>query len=196
MNATQPPNPRPVPADLGPLLSEAIAAADPALAQRLATDPEAYIDLVTLTNAAREETSALLDSAVAAARLAGHSWERIGRELGMSRQAAQQRFGKASGEPGIATEHTKVVSPLTSFTEMEVLNRLGRHGWHSVGFGTLHHIMAADTQQWEHLRVPLARGNKLEAAGWQKIGKMWFPWAYYARPLGIPVLEGTPPEVA
>lgn len=35
-----------------------------------------------------------LNAAVAAARDTGHSWSRIAEALGMSRQAASERFGK------------------------------------------------------------------------------------------------------
>ena len=43
--------------------------------------------------------------------------------------------------------------------------------------------------QWEHSRVsaPASR-QTLEADGWQKVGTLWFPWAYFKRPLGIPAL--------
>ncbi len=37
-------------------------------------------------------------AAVAAARAAGSSWTSIGRVLGISKQAAQQRFGGTTGE--------------------------------------------------------------------------------------------------
>lgn len=36
---------------------------------------------------------------VARIRDLGYSWERIGQELGMTRQAAWERYGKGSSEP-------------------------------------------------------------------------------------------------
>lgn len=40
-------------------------------------------------------------------------------------------------------------------------------------------------EQWEHLRVPATSSRSaLEAEGWRRIGRMWFPWAYYARNTG------------
>jgi hypothetical protein len=42
---------------------------------------------------ARARSERQLADAVAAARLAGLSWSRIGTELGVSAQAAQQRYG-------------------------------------------------------------------------------------------------------
>jgi hypothetical protein len=40
-----------------------------------------------------------LRTAVDAARSAGYSWVMVGASLGVSRQAAQQRFGQPSGHP-------------------------------------------------------------------------------------------------
>jgi hypothetical protein len=42
---------------------------------------------------ARARNERQVADAVAAARLAGLSWSRIGKELGVSAQAAQQRYG-------------------------------------------------------------------------------------------------------
>jgi hypothetical protein len=42
---------------------------------------------------ARARSERQVADAVAAARLAGLSWSRIGKELGVSAQAAQQRYG-------------------------------------------------------------------------------------------------------
>jgi len=85
-----------------------------------------------------------------------------------------------------------VLSPLTSFTEMPVLERAGRLGWHSIGFGTLYHLVEKSDEQWLHQRVPpfISRQRALEAEGWSRIGFMWFPWAYYAKPTGIPAESG------
>jgi len=68
---------------------------------------------------------------------------------------------------------------------MEVLEREGRMGWHSVGYGTLYHLVEKSSVQWEHRRVLASLGprrRRLESEGWQLIGTMWFPWAYYKRP--------------
>src|SRR5690606_11380655 len=81
-------------------------------------------------------------------------------------------------------------SPLTAFNEMDVLDRAGTFGWHSVAFGPLYHVVVKSEEQWEHRRVSVIGANRhqLEAEGWQRIGSMWFPWAYYARPTGRPAL--------
>jgi hypothetical protein len=167
-------------------VATAVSAGREDLVEALETDPESYLVLLDAARIGATETTRLLREAVASARSAGHSWEAIGGVLGISRQAAQQRFG-ATVEPE-TTGDQKVLFPLTAFTEMEALERAGREGWHLVSFGTLRHVVEASDQQWEHRRVPLslgARHRRLEEDGWQGIGA-WFPWRYYKRPLGLP----------
>ena len=83
--------------DLDRRLSAAITGADPDLVRRLDRDPGSYLELVRLTAEADARVGRMLADAVSAARRAGHTWEAIGSALGMTRQAAQQRFGGPSG---------------------------------------------------------------------------------------------------
>ncbi|GGM16879.1 hypothetical protein [Deinococcus aerophilus] len=181
------------PTTLEKQLSAAITTSLPDLPGRLDSEPQAHLDLIRQTAAAQRTVEALLQSSVLAARSAGHSWETIGSTLGMTRQAAQQRFGKSAPPSDTGAwppGETHRLSPLTAFDEMEILNRAGRYGWHSVGFGTLYHLITRDTQQWEHRRVLAfdpGRGA-LEAQGWGRVGTLWFPWAYYTRPTGLAAL--------
>jgi hypothetical protein len=46
----------------------------------------------------RERTEKVIREIVVAARGEGHSWEVIARMIGVTRQAAQQRYGKGAGE--------------------------------------------------------------------------------------------------
>jgi hypothetical protein len=177
--------------DLDELLSEAIAAAEPDISERIATDPAAYLDLVVLAARANARTGTLLHDAVSSARSAGHSWEAIGQVLAMSRQAAQQRFGRSpSTEDSTSGDETRRLSGLNAFNEMEALHSAGRHGWHSVEFGPLFHVVSRSPWQWEHQRVYVVGASRraLEADGWQRIGTHWFPWAYYKRQLDKPAL--------
>ncbi|WP_295822731.1 hypothetical protein [uncultured Deinococcus sp.] len=181
--------------DLDERLSDAIGASMPGLPERLSHDPQAHLDVIRQVAAARDHVDRLLQSSVGAARSAGHSWEAIGSTLGMTRQAAQQRFGKGTPESGrtaAAQPETRRLTLLTSLNEMDILNRAGRYGWHSVGFGPLYHTVQRDTVQWEHLRVLAFDPGRaaLTAQGWQQVGTLWFPWAYYARPTGEPALDG------
>jgi hypothetical protein len=175
------------------LIARAVARLDPSLEKRLDTEPEAHLDLVLLTRRAHDETGRLLRAAVSSARAAGSSWEAIGSALGMSRQAAQQRFGhKGVTAPG-SPEHRQLVG-LSAFNEIDRLNEWGRHGWHSINYGPLFHDVEQSAVQWQHRRAVVGsrRARELEADGWQRIGSMWFPWVYLKRPLDAPALPGEP----
>ena len=155
------------------------------LSEHLDSDPAAALTLVDSARVASEEASRLLRESIAGARTSGHSWDAIGRVLGVSKQAAQQRFG-SGGVPRVAGAR-RVLSPVTAFDEMPALAEAARYGWHSVDYGTLHHVLEKSDQQWQHRRVvwgtvPRAQ---LEADGWQLIRHNTFPWGYWARPTGI-----------
>lgn len=59
-----------------------------AMARRAATD----IDALPMLAGAAEEVETLMAEAVARCRAEGYSWADIGARLGITRQAAQQRF--------------------------------------------------------------------------------------------------------
>ena len=192
-------------AEFSDLIARAVARLDPSLERRLDTEPSAHLDLVLLTRRAHDETGRLLRSAVTSARAAGSSWEAIGSALGMTRQAAQQRFGhkpSAAPEPDdgdgdghlpVAGEHRQLVG-LSAFNEMDQLDLWGRHGWHSIGFGPLFHDVEKSDMQWEHKRAVVGsrKARDLEANGWERIGSTWFPWVYLKRPLPLPAVPGEP----
>jgi len=188
-------------------VTEAVIGVPEGLRGGLETDSAEFLRLIAASRVAAETTSQLLRDAIGGARASGHSWDTVGALLGVSRQAAQQRFaspstatdiesrtaealGNGDEVPPVGTR--RVIKPLTSFDEMGVLAELGARGWHSVGYGTLFHLVEKSDHQWEHRRViwsPLISHRKLDAEGWQLIGSLWFPWAYYARPLDRPASE-------
>ena len=173
-------------------LSTAIAQAGQNLTDEEDLDPGAHLELVARAYRAHGRLGEMLREAVASARAAGHSWEAIGRTLGMSRQAAQQRFGRAAGEEPERQAGRRYVPNLSAFNEMQVLNRLGEYGWYSVAYGPLYHLVERDGRQWEHRRI-LTWSNeraRLENEGWERIGTGWFPWSYYRRALEQPAREG------
>ncbi len=173
-------------------ITEAVLATPPGLRDSLEDDPQAYLRLVASTRVAAEQTSRLLREAIDGARAAGHSWDTIGRLLGVSRQAAQQRFGNNLGAvddlsmPGRPAR--KMLTPLTAFDEMLVLEREGRRGWHSIDYGTLYHLVEASPWQWQHRRVPWGAPHRkrLPDEGWELIKTSTFPWGYYKRRVELP----------
>lgn len=173
-------------------IADAVLSGPEGLRDALEHDRDSYLRLVDASRAGAEETSRLLRESIAGARRAGHSWDAIGRLLGVSRQAAQQRFGAAPGAPDARAAdggpERRVLSPLTAFDEMDVLAREGRRGWHVVDFGPFFHVVERSDRAWEHRRVPFAIGprlRRLEAEGWIAMGA-WFPWRYLKRPLAAP----------
>lgn len=129
----------------------------------------------------------LLRQAVVSARSAGRSWASIGEELGMSRQAVQQRFGAAG--PELTDPQERWLGPVTVFDEMAELELAGRMGWHTVEAGLLRHRMVRTDTQWEHQRVVWTRPpGRFERDGWQ-IGCRAFPWLYLVRDTGRPVQD-------
>lgn len=174
-------------------VAQAIARLDPGLEDRLGVDPQAPLDLVVLTHRAHDEVGSLLRAAVVAARSAGHSWEAIGVSLGMTRQAAQQRFGRIVEEEDDRGENRRLVG-LTAMREIEELDEWGRHGWHSVRFGPMFHDVQRSSVQWEHRRAVVGgrAARDLENDGWERIGTLWFPWVYFKRTTGRPAEPGEP----
>lgn len=173
-------------------ITEAVLATPPGLRDSLEDDPQAYLRLVASTRVAAEQTSKLLREAIDGARTAGHSWDTIGRLLGVSRQAAQQRFGNNLGAvddlsmPGRPAR--KMLTPLTAFDEMLVLEREGRRGWHSIDYGTLYHLVEASPWQWQHRRIMWGSPSRkrLQDEGWELIKTSTFPWGYYKRRVDLP----------
>ena len=172
--------------ELAQLLARAIAVMDPTIGKRIDSDPRASLDLVLIASDAHNETGKILGSAVGSARAAGWSWEAVGKALGMSRQAAQQRFG-LKAEPAEPSPERQRLVGLTLTNEIDVLNEMGRKGWHSVGYGPLFHDLEKTDIQWEHRRIFVGsrKPKNLDSHGWERIGTMWFPWHYYKRALEL-----------
>lgn len=105
-------------------------------------------------------------------------WIRCATGGGVAPEPLPARSGDASGR--------RVLTPLTAFTEMAVLEREGRAGWHVVDYGPLFHVVEASDVAWEHRRVLWAPGvaRRMAADGWTLIRGATFPWGYYKRPAG------------
>ncbi|GAA1501522.1 hypothetical protein [Nocardioides humi] len=149
------------------------------------TDASDRLALVRRTADADLVTADLLQQAVNAARAGGHSWSAIGGTLGLTRQAAQQRFGREAA-PAADDPEERWLGPVTAFDEMAELELAGRLGWRTTGAGLLRHRVVRTPTQWEHKRVvwtgSLAR---YERDGWQ-VGCRAFPWVYLVRDTGEP----------
>ena len=158
-------------------------------------EPQDHLAIVRRTAQAEDEVARLMRQSVLAARAAGHSWATLGGELGMSRQAAQQRFGDRRGAEAAetsegSTDHEeRWLGPITALNEMAELEIAGRQGWRTVDAGMLKHRVRRTPTRWEHKRVvwtgPVRR---FETDGWQ-VAIRAFPWVYLVRDTGVPVEE-------
>lgn len=163
--------------------------------------PRDHLAIVARTALAEDEVARLMRRSVLAARAAGHSWATLGHELGMSRQAVQQRFGDRRGavpaaHPGAGEaggqesgDQERWLGPVTAFDEMAELEIAGRQGWRTVDAGMLKHRVRRTPTQWEHKRVvwtgPVRRW---EIDGWQ-VAIRAFPWVYLVRDTGRPAQD-------
>ena len=145
-------------------------------------DQVTYLRLVQAADAAHRECGRILGDAVDQARRMGASWAAVGDVLGISRQAAQQRFGRAQE----TRRGRREITGAHAFNEMRILADEGEAGYHLVGFGPLVLQVEASDHPWEHKRVTSLRGlsavrPKLEADAWTYVGS-WFPFHYFKRP--------------
>jgi hypothetical protein len=150
-------------------------------------DPDSLLELVDACNLALEECGLLQQNAVHQARRAGVSWAAIGEQLGITRQAAQQRFAPdveaEAGSEAAAAGSVRRIYGATAFNEMQMLAAEGKAGFHLVGFGALYLAVKASRHEWEHRRETAltdAKRTRLEAAGWTFVGG-WFPFQYFKR---------------
>ncbi|WP_240917900.1 hypothetical protein [Phycicoccus sp. HDW14] len=143
-----------------------------------------HLVLVSRAADAHAATRGLLQQAVAAARADGRSWAAVGEVLGLTRQAAQQRFGVGDEALGLGEE--RWLGPVTAFDEMHELEIAGRQGWRTIGAGMLKHRVVRTATRWEHRRVLWSRPpSSFEQDGWQ-VAVRAFPWVYLVRDTGLP----------
>lgn len=148
--------------------------------------PEDFLRLLDATHDATLECAQLQQTVVLQARRAGNSWAAIGERLGITRQAAQQRFSIEPPSDSASQANSKLIQGATAFNEMQLLEHEGAQGYHLTGFGPWFLSLQSSSRQWEHRReIALTihrRRDRLEKAGWTYVGA-WFPFHYFKRPL-------------
>jgi hypothetical protein len=146
-------------------------------------DQGSMLSLVSATNDAAELCIHLHRDAVHQARRAGISWSEIGSEMGITRQAVQQRFAPEEMAQNQAAD-IRTIPGATAFNEMQILEQEGKAGYHLVGFGPLYLTVRASEHQWEHRRLIsfnlTGELNFMEKDGWTYVGS-WFPFHYFKR---------------
>jgi hypothetical protein len=140
-----------------------------------------YATMILAAHIAADESRMSLHRWVDAGRRAGMSWAEIGALIGISKQAAHQRFG--SRDEAIAAERDARVVRLgaTAFNEMAILRAEGDQGNELVDTGMLQLIFRATPDRWAYRRVVSAGPSAaLERAGWTYVSS-WFVFHYYKR---------------
>lgn len=154
---------------------------------------EDFSRLIVQAYIASDEANKSLKQWVQSGRRAGLSWADIGTLLGISRQAAQQRFSiepnaAYSDEPNFDPQDSTSImrTGMTSFNEVEVLREEGAKGRKVVGATWLTLYFNQTDNPVENIRVVSLRGPRLvreyEKAGWTH-ALTWFPYRYFTRPL-------------
>ena len=151
---------------------------------------EDYTDLISAAHVVSDEARLAQNRWIDAGRRAGLSWAEIGTTLGISKQAAQQRFG-AAGDDGEAKEgEIEVRLGATAFNELRILEEEGRKGRELVGTGALKLYFRQTPQRWEYRRLVAASlaaaVRDLPGKGWTPVSS-WFLFHYFKRPTGEPV---------
>lgn len=142
--------------------------------------PTAYVPLIEAAAVVADEAKLTLGRWVRAGRRGGLSWSEIGQIVGVSKQAAQQRFGVDETDeaaPGVIT----VALGATAFNEVAILKREGAAGRELVALGALRLFFRQTDYPWLHLRTvgELDPGRRL-AEGWEAVAT-WFIFNYYKR---------------
>jgi hypothetical protein len=146
--------------------------------------------MIVAAHVAADESRHALHRWVDAGRRASLSWAEIGALIGISKQAAQQRFGGGAGAEEAAAGHRAdliVRTGATAFNEMAMMEQEGREGRELVGTGLLSLVFRQTGSRWEYRRVtalfPDQARARLERAGWAYVSS-WYPFHYFKRRVG------------
>jgi len=146
---------------------------------------EGFEEAILAAHLIADEGRIVLHRWVEAARRSGLSWSEIGDVLGISKQAAQQRFrspamdneDRLGGEGEIVVRHGA-----NAFNEMSILRDEGRQGHELLSVGPLRLTFRRTEMMWEYRRVIGSRAG-LERDGWTWVAS-WLPFHYFKRAVG------------
>lgn len=144
--------------------------------------PDELLGYVTKLEALAGTVQLIQHDAVSAARSAGCSWTQVGDALGVSKQAAQQRFRVRLDEP--ASRDLRVLGPIGRDQELEALAEAGREGWRLKESRTVTHVLEWTGEPWEIVRRSLFQPTIMPHPrdGWVA-ASVRFPDAFYQRPM-------------
>ncbi len=152
-------------------------------------DKQSFMDMVGYAHVASDEGRIVLGRWIDAARRAGASWADIGDMIGISRQAAQQRFGGQDTVPTLDIDDDELGSLITktgatAFNEDQIMREQGLKGRQLVGCGWLKLHFTQTDKSWEHKRIISAWSggaiDEMRALGWEHVTS-WYPFHYFRR---------------
>ena len=149
-----------------------------------------FRDAITAAHLVYDEGKIELHRWVDAARRSGLSWAEIGDCLGITKQAAQQRFKTATAidDTSLADDEIVIRLGATAFNEMRILREEGAKGHELMETGALKLVFRKTNQLWEYQRriggIWTIGGMKAEMreGGWAYVDS-WPPFHYFKRPV-------------
>lgn len=147
---------------------------------------DGYVEAITVAHLVADEGRLTLHRWIDAARRTGLSWTEIGAALGISKQAAQQRFkGVDAGDEMEIGEGEEIVRlGATAFNEMTILRKEGLKGLELIRTGALALVFRPSSQTWEYKRRigTATLTSEMKQAGWTYVSS-WLPFSYFKRPV-------------
>ena len=143
-----------------------------------------FADAIAAAQVVADEGRLILHRWIDAARRTGLSWAEIGDALGISKQAAQQRFKSSDSDDELSHDQGEEVVRFgaTAFNELSILRAEGRKGNELIRTGALTLIFRRTACEWEYQRKlgakpPIA---EMEKSGWI-YASSWAPFHYFKR---------------
>lgn len=146
---------------------------------------EGFAEAIVAANLVADEGRLGLQRWIDAARRAGLSWTEIGAALGISKQAAQQRFRALEPADDMAGEGEEIVRlGATAFNEMGMLRIEGQKGRELIRTGALVLVFRPTGVKWDYRRRigGAAMVEAMQTEGWT-LASTWFPFLYFKRPI-------------
>ena len=143
-----------------------------------------YPPMIEAAHIVADEARLALHRWIDASRRAGLSWTEIGSLIGISKQAAQQRFGGGRADDVEDTDYI-VRQGANAFNEMAIMADEGAKGLELVGMGMFRLIFVQTDRAWEYRRM-VGIGpdtDAMAAHGWRLVSS-WLPFHYFKRPVG------------
>ncbi len=149
------------------------------------SSPGEFRNMIEAAYVVADEARSSLQRWVDAGRREGMSWAEIGEVLGITKQAAQQRF-RSDLEVGVQLEPDQIEVRVgaTAFNEERILDQEGRKGAELMRVGLLTLVFRKTSSIWEYRRVVAVTSQlaeaKLAPEGWSYTAS-WFPFHYFKR---------------